>query len=48
LCIPTRHPYGLPDFAPSEPYFEADAVQALATAREFVGATRRWMGETRI
>jgi HEPN domain-containing protein len=46
--IPTRYPDGLPDLTPSESYFEADAVQALVTAREFVEATRRWMGEKRI
>ncbi|MCX6359983.1 MAG: HEPN domain-containing protein [Armatimonadetes bacterium] len=45
--IATRYPYGLPDLTPSESYFEADAAQALATAREFVEATRRWIGDKR-
>jgi HEPN domain-containing protein len=41
--IPTRYPDGLPDLTPSESFFDTDSAQAIACARQFVEATRKWL-----
>jgi HEPN domain-containing protein len=42
--IPTRYPNGLPELTPDEAYFEEDAREALALARNLIDCVERIIG----